>query len=145
MCAQCIDIFWLLPPANEVWGKVIFLHLSVILFTGGVCSREEGAWSWGRGSAPERVPGGDPPGRFCCGRYASYWNAFLFLHKIDSFDGLFFMKDQLQCVQIWGERIDSNSSVSLSLSHLMQCMSLMFDLTFFTQQAFKTVRAVVMI
>ena len=24
-----------LPPANEVWGKVIFLHLSVILFTGG--------------------------------------------------------------------------------------------------------------
>ena len=27
-----------LPPANEVWGKVIFLHLSVILFTGGgVC------------------------------------------------------------------------------------------------------------
>ena len=26
---------WLLPPANEVWGKVIFLHRSVILFTGG--------------------------------------------------------------------------------------------------------------
>ena len=25
----------LLPPANEVWGKVIFLHLSIILFTGG--------------------------------------------------------------------------------------------------------------
>ena len=25
----------LLPPANEVWGRVIFLHLSVILFTGG--------------------------------------------------------------------------------------------------------------
>ena len=22
-----------LPPANEVWGKVMFLHLSVILFT----------------------------------------------------------------------------------------------------------------
>ena len=27
---------WFLPPANEVWGKVIFLHMSVILFTGGV-------------------------------------------------------------------------------------------------------------
>ena len=27
----------LLPPANEVWDKVIFFHLSVILFTGGVC------------------------------------------------------------------------------------------------------------
>ena len=26
----------LLPPTNEVWGKVIFLHLSDILFTGGV-------------------------------------------------------------------------------------------------------------
>ena len=27
------------PPhfENEVWGKVIFLHLSVILFTGGAC------------------------------------------------------------------------------------------------------------
>ena len=28
-------LFSLLSPANEVWGKVIFLHLSVILFTGG--------------------------------------------------------------------------------------------------------------
>ena len=25
-----------LPPANKVWGKVICLHLSVILFTEGV-------------------------------------------------------------------------------------------------------------
>ena len=29
-----IPIF--LPPANEVWGKVIFLHLFVILFMGEV-------------------------------------------------------------------------------------------------------------
>ena len=30
-----VKIFYIfLPPANEVWGKVIFLHLSVILFTG---------------------------------------------------------------------------------------------------------------
>ena len=28
-------ISYLLPPANEVWGKVIFLHLFVILFTEG--------------------------------------------------------------------------------------------------------------
>ena len=28
-------LFHFLPPSNEVWGKVIFLHLSVILFTGG--------------------------------------------------------------------------------------------------------------
>ena len=26
----------LLPPANEVWGKVIFSQASVILFTGGM-------------------------------------------------------------------------------------------------------------
>ena len=29
-------IEFLLPPANEVWGKAIFLHLSVILFTRGI-------------------------------------------------------------------------------------------------------------
>ena len=28
--------FLFLPPANEVWGKVVFLHLCVILFTGGL-------------------------------------------------------------------------------------------------------------
>ena len=26
-----------LQPTNEVWGKVMFLHLSVILFTRSVC------------------------------------------------------------------------------------------------------------
>ena len=35
----------LLPPANEVWGKVIFLHLSVILFTGGGGVLRGSAWS----------------------------------------------------------------------------------------------------
>ena len=38
----------LLPPANEVWSKVICLHLSVILSI------------WG-GLVPGGVPGGDPP------------------------------------------------------------------------------------
>ena len=36
-----------LPPANEVWGKVIFLHQFVILFTGveGACMVAQGhAW-----------------------------------------------------------------------------------------------------
>ena len=36
---ECILVFFIfpvfLPPANEVWGKVIFLHQFVILFTGG--------------------------------------------------------------------------------------------------------------
>ena len=35
----------LLPPANEVWGKVICLHLSVILSTGG--SGPRGCLVWG--------------------------------------------------------------------------------------------------
>ena len=44
-----------LPSANEVWGRVIFLHLSVILFTGGVP---------GQVHPPGRYPPGQvhPPG-----------------------------------------------------------------------------------
>ena len=51
-----------LPPTNEVWGKVKFLHLSVILFTGG------STWA---GSPPGRYTpwqvhplAGTPPGRY---------------------------------------------------------------------------------
>ena len=33
MCSLNMPCLFSLPPANEVWGKVIFLHLSVILFT----------------------------------------------------------------------------------------------------------------
>ena len=61
-----------LPSLCIVWGKVIFLHLSVILFTG------EGL--------PHTTPREQtPPLRSACweirstsGRYASYWNAILF-------------------------------------------------------------------
>ena len=28
-------MYFIIPPANEVWGKVMFLLASVILFTGG--------------------------------------------------------------------------------------------------------------
>ena len=30
----CSVLATYLPPANEVWGKLMFLHLCVILFTG---------------------------------------------------------------------------------------------------------------
>ena len=43
-----------LPPANEVWGKVMFLHLSVSHSVHS-CHRS--------------------------GRYASYWNAYLFCNN----------------------------------------------------------------
>ena len=49
---QTLDLYLklqgFLPPAKEVWGKVIFLHVSVILFTvggGGVCLWVQGDWS----------------------------------------------------------------------------------------------------
>ena len=48
---------------------------------GGAWSQEEGV-PGPRGGVPApggEVPGGDPPDGFCCGRYASYWNAFLLL------------------------------------------------------------------
>ena len=80
----------------------MFLQVSVILFTGGClvpvgCLVQGGAWSWGgawsRGvwSRGEGMPGPGgslvlgggawwrpPLDGYCCGRYASYWNAFLF-------------------------------------------------------------------
>ena len=43
-----IQFMHFLPPANEVWGKVMFLHLCVILFTGGAAYRRGSA---SRGSA----------------------------------------------------------------------------------------------
>ena len=80
-CVHCV-LLSLLPPANEVWGKVIFLHLSVILFTG------RGGEYLGRYTPRAGTPPtGTHPGRYTLrqvhppGRYASYWNALLFLHN----------------------------------------------------------------
>ena len=63
-----------LAPNFEVWGKVMFLHLCVILFTGGgLCPsmhyRSHDRWVSVRGGLPRLVTSG---------RYATYWNAFLF-------------------------------------------------------------------
>ena len=51
-----------LPPANEVWGKVIFLHLSVILFTGG--GGVSGQVPPGRYTHPPAGTPLPPPGRY---------------------------------------------------------------------------------
>ena len=54
----------------------------------GVCvwSRGVCAWSWGGVGIPACTEAATLPGRdgYCCGRYASYWNAFLFdlLYKL---------------------------------------------------------------
>ena len=88
--------FRLVTVRNSSCGKVMFLHLSVILFTerariaggtcmAGVCSRGC-AWQGrmcgigggcGRGACIARGVRGRRDGH-CSGRYASYWNAFLF-------------------------------------------------------------------
>ena len=66
-CTACYQTF-LLPLANEVWGKVIFSEASAILFTG-----ELGGWSAYR----ERSASGGgvfgTPMNQKRGRYASYW------------------------------------------------------------------------
>ena len=89
------NVLGLLPPANEVWGKVIFSQACVknSVHGGGgglgFCSREEGGACLGEGvPAPGgegSAPGGGgclvetpPRDGYCCGRYASYWNAFLY-------------------------------------------------------------------
>ena len=52
------------------WGKVMFLHVSVILFTGGWYPSMHCRWY-------PSMPCSRSTEGYCCGRYASYWNAFL--------------------------------------------------------------------
>ena len=53
-----------LLPANEVWSKVMFLHLSVILFTGGCLSQHAvGGCTPPWADNPTRQTPADPPGR----------------------------------------------------------------------------------
>ena len=94
-----------LPPANEVWGKVMFLHLFVSLFTGegvgfpacitgdmtrGVCIGGGVAGGFPASNTCHMTEGVSIQGRWVdphpkihgirstSGRYAFYWNAFLF-------------------------------------------------------------------
>ena len=121
----CLKRYPSLPPANEVWGKVIFFApVCHSVHRGGEVSGQEppsrytplGRYTPWTGTPPGRYtpPAGTPPGRYtppqACtplppgrytpwtgtpppppmhagirstsGRYASYWNAFLFLDVI---------------------------------------------------------------
>ena len=92
---KCWSIF---TVRNSSCGNVMFLHLSVILFTGGLSASGSGGvvclWVHGGCTPPRQTsPPADtpldrlpPPGRHlppppqdghCSGRYAFYWNAFL--------------------------------------------------------------------
>ena len=63
----------LLPSATKL--RRLCFHRRVSVHRGG-------AWSWGPGPGGCLVP--PSPGRYgyCCGRYASYWNAFLLRKEI---------------------------------------------------------------
>ena len=80
-----------IPPShvitirNEV-AQVMFLHLPVILFTGGSASVHSGIpHPPGTRHPPQtrHPPWDQAPLRsrdgYCCGQYASYWNAFLLI------------------------------------------------------------------
>ena len=59
----CFPSYLLLPPATQVWGKVMFLHLCVILFTGGACRHTWVGWADPPGCRPhlDRPPWMQPP------------------------------------------------------------------------------------
>ena len=75
---------YILPSAT------CFFHVSVILSTGGVWPSE----CWDAIPPPEQAPP-PPPSRhplspadgYCCRRYASYWNEFLFIEIIGNSTG----------------------------------------------------------
>ena len=85
----------MLPPANDVWNKVIFSEASVILFTGGCVCLRGGVSAYG-GSASRGggwpdlpdLPMGkgwvDPIPNQKSGRYVYYLNGFLFSMRIIS-------------------------------------------------------------
>ena len=64
-------IIFIFTGRNEVVAKVIFLHLFVILFTGGCLPQ----CMLGNHTRAREAESGI---RSMSGRYASYWNAFLF-------------------------------------------------------------------
>ena len=106
--SQVFVNYLLLPPANEVWGKVMFSQVFVCPQGGGegLCpsmhhrSHDQGGLCPGRevsvlGVSVREIP--PPPRTVTSGRYASYWNALL-LSKT-------FPKGQLQRSQNWLSRV----------------------------------------
>ena len=70
--SEQVSLFLRFHRPQTKFAKVMFLHLSVILFTGGVLSQH----AMGQ-TPPRKKPGSPPPPRATSGRYASYWNAYL--------------------------------------------------------------------
>ena len=83
---------------RSLWRLCFYTCLSAILFTGGYASVHAWIPPGTRQPPPPRAdtlqdqarpPGSRPPRAdtplgdgYCCGRYASYWNAFLLTHLV---------------------------------------------------------------
>ena len=87
-CREEILISILIFTASKrSWRNVMFLHLSVILFTGGLCSQEGSLCRWGslsRGYLSGGLCDGNPTIQWNSGQYTSYWNAFLYNFSVQT-------------------------------------------------------------
>ena len=104
-------IIYIFTVRNSSCGKVMFLHLSVILFTGGIHPLAD---------TPSLTDTSHPPDGHCSGRYTSYWNTFLsvvdllqFLAPLYSSIYLYFQgpKEMAYQVLIKWQRTQSQSDV----------------------------------
>ena len=76
-------VFCFIAARKRIFGKVMLLHLSVILFTsGGGVSVNGGGVCPGGVYVQGDLCQGDQPRTVKTGRYASYWNACLFTPRI---------------------------------------------------------------
>ena len=87
-------------------GKVMFLHLSVILFTGGGLPDKD--------SSGQRPPWTEIPCTVKSGRYASYWNALLFHRRVS----VLLVFSFIFCGTTWQETRKYSSRIS---SHEADC------------------------
>ena len=121
-----------LPPANEVWSKVIFSEACVkksVHRGDGIPACLKGIWGSLQAHTWVGIPActeADPPtDGYCCGRYASYWNAFL-LHINLLFHFMLVYLCRILHVKCWTIR-----SRCLSRGITAQFVSFPFDNFFF--------------
>ena len=141
-CSGWYASYWnafLLPPANDVWGKVMFWHLCVILFTGGSLSQHASQVTWRGGVSVQGVglcPGGGgglsgrPPVTVTSGRYASYWNAFLLRLSWHADFGFAVCKLRQMVASL--DRVLQQFYMSVSSSNEMQSLSSLSETPLFT-------------
>ena len=114
---------------NEVGAKVMFLLMSVILFTGGLPQCMLGYPPGGRPPSWEQAPPGAgtppreadlPPGiQSMSGRYASYWNAFLCVYVFASTGK---NKFKTKCIAYTSISCSEIKEISLKIAFICLCI-----------------------